>query len=66
MASLLLFKKGGDRYEGERLMGRRFGYGRYTYVDGEVLEGIWWDGQLLRPCSIPTVLERICPDTLDK
>ena len=43
----MLFKKGGDRYEGERLMGRRFGHGRYTYVDGEVLE-------------------RLCPDTLDK
>ena len=59
-----MFYLGGDRYEGEWLMGRRFGFGRYTYADGEVVEGIFRDGELLRPCPIPPVLERLCPDSL--
>ncbi len=35
----------GDRYEGEWRDEKKHGYGKYTYADGRIKEGMWYQGK---------------------
>ena len=35
----------GDKYVGEFKDDKRHGHGTYTYADGEVLKGLWENGE---------------------
>ncbi len=35
----------GDRYEGEWRDEKKHGYGKYTYSDGRIKEGMWYQGK---------------------
>ncbi|MEC9381650.1 MAG: hypothetical protein VX984_01025 [Thermodesulfobacteriota bacterium] len=37
----------GDRYVGEGKNGKRHGQGTYTWADGDKIEGIWKNGELV-------------------
>jgi hypothetical protein len=39
----------GDRYEGEWKDEKKHGYGKYTYADGRVREGMWYEGKEVNP-----------------
>ena len=39
----------GDRYEGEWKNEKKHGYGKYTYADGRIKEGMWFEGKEVLP-----------------